>query len=226
MNRQLAADLVARQVRSLCHDYVREAPDIKVSCQWSSKPGVLAFDRIRVVIPSGQVGDYAHKPIAVPFQALDIELRDVELDLRALRAGHLVVYQLRRLQLNHLELEEKQVNDFLPKSHPSVAPLHLDFQEGRIAVQWHSRPVLQTSISLKIGAQPRTNRGQNLFFRLGKISVGGLPLNAWLMQRMLEDFNPILNLQGFPAEVVLGNLSIDDTRMVFENPPTSTPSKK
>lgn len=202
--------------------YVRDGQNLKLDIIPLS-PGLTMegrFKSLRIRVQSGRIGDFAHNPLGVPVRNLDLELLGIDLDLAAAMENKILPYRLETIRVNCLELHADDINRALAGGNAEERKARVSFEPGVIRCTWAGRPPVTASLGLKVKPDPQSKDSDNLRFNLRRLSLYGISLPGWLFQPVLEDFNPLLKLAGFPGRVVLGKLILlpGTLKLVLENP--------
>lgn len=209
--------LLHTRLKKLLGDYIRQAGDLTVLIDPYSPQDTLAghFKTIRVSAGRGLIGDFKHKPLGVPFEKMDVAVENIVLDVQAIQAGRLLPYALERLEVKTLALDEKKVNQMLAASPDALGQCRLVMENQQLKLRYLGRYPLEVSLGLQVKLDPNDQRSENLFGRLLKINTPWGRLPAGLLQLLVNDFNPLFNLSGFPVSVRLGKCVINHHHLLI-----------
>jgi hypothetical protein len=210
-------DELHRDLARLLAQYVRDAHKLTLEII----PGTLdqtlqgRFQSILINIQDARVGDFKHKPWGLPVKVLQLEVSDLVLDLDQSRQGQLIPYNLGQLAVRRLELDEGEVNQALQSAEGDLKKVTLHFLDSRLQIVWRGKPAASLELGLQVAGAAGGSQSENLRFALRRLAWKGYwwPV-AWL-QPLVEDFNPLLKYDGFPAQVVLGKLRLEKGRLIL-----------
>jgi hypothetical protein len=181
------------------------------------KKGHIKTASVRV--RGGRVGDFRHKGAGIPIKELSVSVEHLELDADQLGAGKLVLRSLARLRIDRFTLEAESVNAALAASPGKERNLSVQMQDGAILAKWAGRPRLEATIRLWVAPDYLEPASDNLWFKVEKAKVAGLPLPARLVQWALEGYNPLIRPSKWQAIVEAGRIVIDHDRLVLGTDP-------
>ena len=199
-----------REINRLLSNYLKDVPDLTISIEaWSPEETRLGrFRKIQIKAANGRLGDFKHKAFGVPFQSLEIEMSNLSLDLTGLAAGEILPLALEEIKLQKLELYEPALNQTLAEQNGETGKWRIIFSDQKLHAQRLGQIPVQVQTSLKVAPDREEQESDNLWFNLQRVRIGWLTLPGWLAQPMLEDFNCLFKLSGFPVRVKLGTLKI------------------
>jgi len=213
MSAEPAEEIKARLhsgINRLLSSYLKDVPDLTISIEpWSPEETRLGrFRKIRIKAANGRLGDFKHKAFGVPFQSLEVEISNLILDLTGLAAGEIIPLALEEIKVNTLELYEYVLNQTLAEEDDEIGKWRLVFSEQELHAQRLGRIPVQIQTSLKVAPDRQERESDNLWFSIQRVRIGWLTLPGWIAQPLLEDFNCLFKLSGFPVRVKLGTLKI------------------
>jgi 4-amino-4-deoxy-L-arabinose transferase-like glycosyltransferase len=210
-------DELHRNLARLLSQYVRDARVLTVEIIPGTPEQTLSghFPSITIDIQDARVGDFMHKPWGLPVKKLQLEVTDLVVDLAQSRQGRLLPYALGGLSVRRLELEEGPVNQALQGAEGDLQKTALHFLEGRLQADWQGRRPLSVEFTLAAVRGQGDLSSDNLRFSLRRLRWAGRWWPAGWLQPLVEDFNPLLKVGGFPARVVLGQLKPEKGRLVL-----------
>ncbi|MBN1596630.1 phospholipid carrier-dependent glycosyltransferase [candidate division FCPU426 bacterium] len=205
-------DVLQSEIKRVLRGYISSAEEYTIQIEpYSEEETRLGrFKKIHLFARNGQVGDFKHNNLGVPFETLDVELQDPILDVEQCEVGQLVVYSLAGLEVKEVVLQESKLNETLSQSKGDVQALRVSAEKGRLLVRWLGLVPMEATLSLRVVSDPDYAESQNLRFRLQRLRLGGVPLPGWLLQPFLEDFNPLFKLSGFPGRILLGRFDLGE----------------
>lgn len=198
------------EINRLLSSYLKDVPDLTISIEsWSPEETRLGrFRKIRIKAANGRLGDFKHKAFGVPFQSLEVEISNLILDLTGLAAGEIIPLALEEIKVNTLELYEPVLNQTLAEQDDEIGKWRLVFSDQELHAQRLGRIPVQIQTSLKVAPDRQERESDNLWFKIQRVRIGWLTLPGWIAQPLLEDFNCLFKLSGFPVRVKLGTLKI------------------
>lgn len=213
MSAEPAEEIKARlhsEINRLLSSYLKDVPDLTISIEsWSPEETQLGrFRKIRIKAANGRLGDFKHKAFGVPFQSLEVEISNLILDLTGLAAGEIIPLALEEIKVNTLELYEPVLNQTLAEQDDEIGKWRLVFSDQELHAQRLGRIPVQIQTSLKVAPDRQERESDNLWFKIQRVRIGWLTLPGWIAQPLLEDFNCLFKLSGFPVRVKLGTLKI------------------
>ncbi|NTV53386.1 MAG: LmeA family phospholipid-binding protein [Candidatus Firestonebacteria bacterium] len=208
-------DELHRDLARLLAQYVQDSRKLTLEIIPGTPEQTLQghFQNIFINIQDARVGDFKHKPWGVPVKSLQLELADLVLDLEHSRQGQLIPYALGRLSVRRLELEETAVNQALQNADGDLKKAVLHFLDQRLQADWLGKP--KAGVELGLSVARRDAQPDNLRFTLKRLRLHGQWWPAGWLQPLVEDFNPLLKYQGFPARVELGKLRLEKGRLLL-----------
>jgi|GEM_PF-6258053 len=214
---KLVVDSLRNSIRTLLEAYVRNVEELAIDFEQFSERETRRgrFQSIRIRAKQGLLGDFKHKPLGVPFHSLDLELRDVTLDLRAAGEGRLIPYALGELRVHALALDAAKANHVLAGADDDLRRLRVGFQQQWIIAAWKSKIPASVGLRLEVVPDPLMPGSDNLRFHLGPLRIWRLPLPLGWLQPLVDDFNPLLKSAGFPARIKLGRIMADQDRLAI-----------
>jgi len=221
--REIVSTLSAQQIEKNLHmeldyllsGYVRHAQaySIEIIPYSNAESRIGRFKTVRILAQKGSVGDFKHNSLGVPFAKLDIEIKDLILDTDQLEIGKLVLYSIGSISVNELVLETSALNQALSQAKGELQALHVSCNSGKLTAQWRGLIPVQIVLTLQAISDPNQPISDNLRFQIHFLRVGWLMIPGWLIQPLVEDFNPLFKLAGFPGTVKLGQLYIQEGRL-------------
>jgi hypothetical protein len=212
---------IAGEVYTLLEEYVANYVDNPEELTLVLEP--LSSEEIRkghvenasVRIRGGKLGDFRHKGIGIPVREVDLSVRDLTLDMDRLHSGKLVLRSLGTLRINRVILEAESINAALAASSGKERNLSIELRDGCILARWAGRPRLEARIRLWVAPDYLEPTSDNLWFKVEKAKVAGLPLPARLVQWALEGYNPLIRPSKLQAILEAGQIVIDQDRLVL-----------
>jgi hypothetical protein len=168
-----------------------------------------------VRIKGGQIGDFRHKGIGIPVREVSVSFEDLNLDMQSLAAGKFVLRSLGALKIRRVLLEADSVNAALAASAGKERNLSVEMSDGGLIARWAGRPRAEVRIRLWVAPDYLEPASDNLWFKVEKASVAGVPLPAGLVQWALEGYNPLIKPSKLQATLEAGRIVIDSGRLAL-----------
>lgn len=214
--KQMTAEVIEQQLRAqlvkLVEQYIQSTDQLVITIeQFSPRETQLGrFKTIKISAENGLVGDFKHKPLGIPFEHMAISMHDLIIDLKAMQRGELLPYALKKMEVNRLQLSDQALNTHFEKQTDELKNCRIDFSLNQLTFrylnQWH--PIVTMALTTK--ADHHEQPSENLYFNIINVKLAGMPLPGWLIQLVLNDFNPLFKLSGFPVELQLNQIRLID----------------
>ncbi|MCD4812155.1 LmeA family phospholipid-binding protein [bacterium] len=203
--------LLKHELDQLLSAYLRNCEDlsIRITSGPDQSTRIGHFPEILVEARNGEVGDFKHKPLGVPFSRLKLALKDLVIDLDWLEQGKPVPYYIDAMRVMHVQLKDEGLNRAFQKANDDLKNLRVFFTGSTMAAHWIGDIPLSVNLALEVVPDKDRPESDNLRFRIEKIKCLGIPIAGFLIQPLVADFNPLFKLAGFPGKIVLGQLRLE-----------------
>jgi hypothetical protein len=214
--RAIVRDL-RQELNNLLSAYIKDPRILEIEFETLNESETRSghFQAIRIRATDGLLGDFKHKPLGLPFAAVDLELKDVRLDLVRTGQGRIVAFRLDELRVHRLEIHADDLNQALARSQADLKHLRVVFQKEGIEANWLSRIPARVRVALAVTPDPLMEGSDNLSFRLLGVGTPSLQLPGRMIQPLLEDFNPLLKSAGLPGRIRLGQLIVAGNKLML-----------
>lgn len=204
-------DGLQKQIEQLLSYYVKDCSQLTIEViPYSEEETTLGrFRQIVVRADHGLVGDFKHKPFGLPFETLEVALDDVILDMEKVRDGKLLPYALKTMVVRQLKLDAARVNQALTEGSDDLNKARLVMEDRLLKARYLGKLPLEAAVSLQVKKDRHSEQSDNLYFNVKRLKAGKLPVPGWFVQVLINDFNPLINLSGFPVNVKLGAMVIE-----------------
>ncbi len=209
--------MLHQHLEGLLEDYIHNAKDLSITVESydSGQTRLGRFKSIRISAGQGLVGDFKRQALAVPFNKIDVILEDVTLDLKALTSGRLLPYALKSLEVKNLTMEANALNNTLAAAQGELRQCRVSMDQGRLRLRYLGKYPLEVTLGLQVQTDLHDQRSDNLYAHLLEIATSWGRLPAGVVQLILNDFNPLLKLSGFPVSVRLGKCRISPQQLLI-----------
>ncbi len=133
---------------------------------------------------------------------LTVEMKDVKADpsTRKLRSVGSTTFQA--------EITEQAVNAYVNASRPQGNEVRVDLEPGKITVI--ARPTFYgIGAEVRVTGRPAIAGGSKVNFVADKASVSIVPVPAWVVNKLLDLVNPVLDLNQMKFPVSLTSVTIE-----------------
>ncbi len=162
---------------------------------------------MRIHALEGELGDFAFNPTGIPVNDVEIVLNDVQIDVRHMMRSHeLQILSVAGLHVDGMAVTSSDLRAYAEKaSRGDVIIDSLSIDGGILHLEGRSQKFTpRFSVDLSVNSVG----DRNLEFSFRKISIGGIPVPAFLVNVLLSSYNPLITgLDGIP-DVRLGRLSL------------------
>lgn len=101
---------------------------------------------------------------------------------------------------------EKAVNDYVNASRPDGSEIRIDLDRGKLTAV--ARPSFHgIGAEVKVTGKPQIEGGSRVSFVADKASLSVVPVPAWIVNKLLERVNPVLDLDKMKFPVTLTSVA-------------------
>jgi hypothetical protein len=170
---------------------------------------------MRIASEQAELGDFAFTSTGLRVRNVEIVLRDLQIDVHALIGeGRLDVYAMRGAEFRRLSVSGEDLAAYAGRS-ADLTVGELAIEDGAIELQVTPKE-FGRQVRLRIALE--TVAGRDVAFTIERLSVGGIPIPAAVVNTMLSPFTPLLSgLRSIP-EVRLGTLVLDNNLLELRQP--------
>jgi dolichyl-phosphate-mannose-protein mannosyltransferase len=208
---QVANDL-QNNIRLGLANYIRNTQDIEIMMEPFSTEKIRRgeFEQLRIRAREGELGDFQHKNIGIPFEVLDITVSQLVVDLQKAQQHKLEIISLGNITVNEIELQDQKVNQALTEAEGDERKLRLFFKADMLQARWLDKPNAEVDLSLDIKPDTTRPTSDNLWFEIKRITVNRIPMPKTLVHWGIQAYNPLIPMKKLPGDVKLGELKISD----------------
>ncbi|MCK5242795.1 hypothetical protein KAR34_10110 [bacterium] len=205
-------------IRSGLAKYVRNTEDLQIFMEPFSTEKIRCgeFEQLRIRAIGGELGDFQHQDLGLPFEVLDITISQLVLDLEAAQKHRLEIISLGSLVVNEIELQDQKVNQALAKAKGDERKLRLFFKEGMIQARWLDKPQAEVDVALEVKPDTIHTQSDNLWFEIKRITIARVLIPKTLVHWGLQDYNPLIPMEKIPGQVKLGEVKITEGKLRFQ----------
>ncbi len=132
---------------------------------------------------------------------LNVDMEEVRVDpsSRKLKSVRQTVFET--------QVREEAVNRYMNASRQGNSDVRIDLEPGQLTVV--ARPTFHgVGTEVRISGTPQIRKGTEVHFVTDSASVARIPVPAWIINKLLEDVNPVLDLAEMQFPVSLTAVSV------------------
>ncbi|MBN1596629.1 LmeA family phospholipid-binding protein [candidate division FCPU426 bacterium] len=212
-----SADRVQDIFKKRLAPYLRGIRDFRVEMEPFSSEQIQKgkFKKVRVRITGGEAGDFRHQNFGLPFVAAEATVTDLVVDPEKFSNGELEAWSAGVIQVNAFELREADINAALAKAEGEWRLWRVTLHPGVIRLQRIGKIKGTVEVKLRIAPDPKRPASENIWLDIESGSVARLSFSSKLLQWLIRDHNPLIDLKGLQATVRLGNLELSRGRIIL-----------
>jgi 4-amino-4-deoxy-L-arabinose transferase-like glycosyltransferase len=162
-----------------------------------------------------EFGDFSFKETGLKINNFDIDIKDFDYAIQSLlKYNRLDILSMKGIEVNSLEINSSDLKDYIEKSTGNkIQIIDISFENNLITIEGHSSE-LNTDFHLELILTKTED--SNLTFKIMKCVIFHIPVPAFLLNYMTQNYNPLIKGIGFIKDFRLNKLEIKNNQIIIK----------